>query len=439
MAREARENLDTALNVLNEAVFIYDENMEIRSFNDAAERITGFKKQEVVGKKCVTLFRDSVCLNNCGLCMMAKNQAGGIGFQSSFFRKNGDKRLGAFNAGQLWRNETGQLRVLVALTDITEISRLKQELGKTHSFQNMIGRGRAMQELFRTIQNIAPFDSTVLLQGESGTGKELVAGAIHNESLRAGKKLMKVHGSTFSDNLLESELFGHVKGAFTGATRDRVGRFEACRGGTLFLDEVGDLSAKIQVKLLRVIQEREIERVGENFTRKVDIRLIAATHKNLLQEVEAGRFRQDLYYRLNVIPVHLPPLRERKEDIPYLVQHFIKSWKGLGRKKVARVAPAALRALMDFDWPGNVRELENAVEHACVKCAGDSLGIEDLPGYLSGGLRQDGRTRPVETLGREKVLEVLQRAGNNKTLAARLLGVHRTTVWRKMRQFNITE
>ncbi|MFQ5673192.1 MAG: sigma-54 interaction domain-containing protein [Nitrospinales bacterium] len=439
MTRKARGDLDTALNVLNEAVFIYDENMEIQSFNDAAERITGFKKQEVIGKKCVTLFRDSVCLNNCGLCMMAKNQVGGVGFQSSFFRKNGGRRLGQFNAGQLWKNNNGQLRVLVALTDITEMSRLKQELKKTHSFQNMIGWGRAMQALFCTIQNIALFDSTVLLQGESGTGKELVAGAIHNESPRAGKKLMKVNGSTFSDNLLESELFGHTKGAFTGAVRDRIGRFEACRGGTLFLDEVGDLSINIQIKLLRVIQEREIERVGENFTRKVDIRLIAATNKNLLKEVEEGRFRQDLYYRLNVIPIHLPSLRERKEDIPYLVQHFIKNWKGLGRKKVARVSPSALRVLMDFDWPGNVRELENAVEHACVKCAGNTIGIEDLPMYLSVA-PQGGRTRPfVKALCREKVLEALKRAENNKTLAARLLGVHRITLWRKMRQFNITE
>jgi len=429
--------LNKALNVLNEAVFVYDENMQIKYFNAAAERITGFCKEDVVGKQCVTLFNKSLCLNNCALCQTVKNDPSQelVQFQSAFFRKDGAKRSGAFKAGLLKRGPNGEIEVLVALTDITEITTLKAKL--SCSFRNIVGRNHLMQELFSTIRNIAEFDTTALIQGESGTGKELVAKAIHFESPRARKNLVTVNCSAFSDDLLESELFGHVKGAFTGAVKDRIGHFEEANGGTIFLDEVGDLTAKVQIKLLRVIQEKEIQRVGENTIRKVDIRILAATHKDLAKEVQEGRFREDLYYRLNVVPVHLPPLRMRKEDIPHLARHFIKNWKGVQRKVIDNISNEALRKLMDYDWPGNVRELENAIEHACVKCKRKTIEVADLPIYMTPPTQNKGKSCKRNHATKEMILEALAETGNNQTHAARLLSIHRITLWRKMQTFNI--
>ena len=438
MSKVSKNYLNNIFNVLNEAVFIYDQNMEIRYFNDAAEKITGHKRKDVIGQKCVTLFDRSLCLNNCALCMAVKEDGSkeNIQFQSPFIRRDGARRHGAFNAGLLRKEKDGTIEVLVALTDVTEIERLKQELKDIHSFRNIIGKSPMMKELFEAIRNIAVYDSTILLHGESGTGKELVARAIHHESPRAANKLIKVNCSAFAESLLESELFGHVKGAFTGATRDRIGRFEEACGGTIFLDEIGDLLPKAQVKLLRVLQEKEIERVGDNMTRKVDIRIIAATNKDLLNEVREGRFREDLYYRLNVIPVQLPPLRTRREDVPHLVKHFIANWEGRHRKKICGATDAALSRLMDYDWPGNVRELENAIEYACVKCGSEKIGPDDLPPLLlhaSSGTKRKKRNRVT----RESILEALSQTNYNQTRAARLLDLHRITLWRKMKEFDI--
>jgi two-component system, NtrC family, response regulator HydG len=429
--------LNKALNVLNEAVFVYDENMQIKYFNAAAERITGFSKEDVIGKQCVTLFNKSLCLNNCVLCQTVKNDPLQelTQFQSPFFRKDGAKRTGTFKTGLLRRDPGGEIEVLVALTDITEITTLKKKL--SCSFRNIVGKNHLMQELFSTIRNIAEFDTTVLIQGESGTGKELVAKAIHFESPRANKNLVTVNCSAFSDDLLESELFGHVKGAFTGAVKDRVGHFEEAHGGTIFLDEVGDLTAKVQIKLLRVIQEKEIQRVGENTTRKVDIRILAATHKDLIKEVREGRFREDLYYRLNVVPVHLPPLRMRKEDIPHLAQHFIKNWKGVHRKVIDNISNEAMGKLMDYDWPGNVRELENAIEHASVKCKRKTIEGADLPVYMTPSTQKKGRSWKRNHATKEMILNALAESNNNQTQAARLLNIHRITLWRKIQTFNI--
>ncbi|MGP0565314.1 sigma-54 interaction domain-containing protein [Nitrospina sp. 32_T5] len=436
------DNIESIINLLKEAVFVYDENLNIRYFNDAAERITGYSREEVLGRKCITILDQSVCLNNCELCLTVKN---GINpeahFTSSFLRKDGAKRTGEFQAGILQRNEDGT-RVVVALNDVTEISQLRQELKEVHSFGNMIGKSRVMKELFENIQNVAYYDSTVFIQGESGTGKELVARALHYASPRAGKNLIKVNCTAFADTLLESELFGHAKGAFTGALRDRIGRFEEAHGGTIFLDEIGDLTPTIQVKLLRVLQEKEVERVGENVTRQVDIRIIAATNKDILEEVKTGRFREDLYYRLNVIPLNLPPLRDRKEDIPYLVQHFIKRWNIQHVKPIEGIADDALGPLLDHDWPGNIRELENVVEHACVKCSGSRIQNVDLPAFLQSEAEgpAPGRVNPVRRrnwLNREMVAAALEKAGGNQSRAARELGVHRITLWRKMKEFGL--
>ena len=326
--------------------------------------------------------------------------------------------------------------MLVALTDITEITHLKNELRQTHSFRNIIGKSAIMKGVFRSIKNISAFDSTVFIQGESGSGKEMAAQAIHYESPRSHHKLVTVNCSAFSDNLLESELFGHARGAFTGAERDRIGRFEEADGGTIFLDEIGDMNAIIQVKLLRVLQEKEIERVGENKTRKVDIRIIVASHKNILKEVEEGRFRKDLYYRLNVIPLYLPSLRERKEDVPYLARHFINKWNNKNHKPISKISSAAIEKLAAYDWPGNVRELENSIEYACVNCDKDIIIPEDLP-FHEKSVKAERKKKRRSDVTREMVLTVLNQCKNNRADAAQILNLHRITLWRKMRQWNI--
>lgn len=319
-----------------------------------------------------------------------------------------------------------------------ENRRLRQEVESYHRFEQIVGKSACMQELFRAIEKAAPTNSTVLISGETGTGKDLVARALHQRSPRAKGPLVPISCGAIPEALLESELFGHVKGAFTGAIRDKVGRFEQAAGGSIFLDEIGDLSLSVQVKLLRVLQEKEIERVGSGQTLKVDTRVIAATHRNLQLALQQGTFRSDLYYRLNVMPLELPPLRQRKEDIPLLVEHFIAKFNAQTQRRILRLDDAALSLLMDYDWPGNVRELENAIEHAFIKCRGEVL----LPHHLPTAL-QDSHSRPqasavlTPTVEKEQLLRVLTECHWNRSLAATRLGMHRTTLWRKMREWGI--
>ena len=313
---------------------------------------------------------------------------------------------------------------------------------------SIIGKSTAMQEVFKLIGMVSTTPNTVpvLISGESGTGKELVAGAIHHHSERAGKPIVIVNCSALSESLLESELFGHVKGAFTGAHRDRAGRFEQASGGTIFLDEIGEISPFIQVKLLRVLQEREIERVGESKRRRIDIRIITATQQDLYDLVSQGHFRDDLYYRLKVFPIHLPPLRRRKEDIPLLVNHFIRHFNQKTGMKIQNVSQNAMRVIMDYDWPGNVRELENAIEHAFVLCTADQIDIFDLPveirrtGYHPASLVNSiskNRPLPLSDLSRERVIEALHECSWNKAEASRRIGLNRTVLWRYMKKWDI--
>ncbi len=438
MINEKSEYLSNIFEVLDEAVFVYDQNMIIRNFNTRAEEITKFKKEDVIGEKCTTLFRSSICQNNCALCMTAKTGElkEPVRFQSKFVRRDGTEGLGNFHVGLINKGNSGQREVMVAITDATEVQQLREELKETRSFRNIIGKSSSMVELFKFIQNIAAYDSTILIQGESGTGKELVAKAIHQESPRSEKRLIKVNCSSLSPGLLESELFGHVKGAFTGALRDRAGRFEEADGSSIFLDEVGDLSPRVQVNLLRVLQEKEIERVGDNRSKKVDIRIIAATHKDLMAEVREGRFREDLFYRLNVIPIQLPPLRMRKEDIPLLAKHFIQNWDGLKTKQLNGVSPSALRNLMDYDWPGNIRELENVIERACVVCSEKMIEPIDL-NLIQVQPFPNVKEAKRKIIDKETIIQELKNCGANQTLTAQRLGLHRVTLWRKMKSYGI--
>jgi transcriptional regulator with PAS, ATPase and Fis domain len=344
--------------------------------------------------------------------------------------------------------------VVETVTDLSEISRARQEaeealirLGEKHRLDNLIGKSHEMQKVFAAVNAAAASDATILIMGESGTGKELVAGAIHQRSMRRSSPLIAVNCSALTESLLESELFGHVKGAFTGATQNRTGRFEQADGGTVFLDEIGEISPYIQVKLLRVLQERAIERVGDSKTRKVNIRIMAATNRDLYSRVQEGHFRDDLYYRLKVFPIDLPPLRKRKEDIPLLTRHFIARQSRKTGKDIKGISQHSMRVFMDHIWPGNVRELENAIEHAFVLCNRDQIEISDLPieirqpaderrprGIAGPAAR---RIRIGRDLSKEELIKLLETSYWNKAEVARRLGVSRTAVWKYMKKWEI--
>ena len=329
---------------------------------------------------------------------------------------------------------------------------LRKQLDEKYGFHNIIGTGRAMKRIFELVDTIAGLNSTVLIQGETGTGKELIAKAIHFNSPRKDQKLVSINCGAIPENLLESELFGHVKGAFTGAVQTRIGRFEQANGGTIFLDEIGNMPVSLQVKLLRVLQEREFERVGGNSTVKVDVRIIAATSSNLEQMVKDGTFREDLYYRLNVIPINLPPMRERREDIPLLVQKFVEHFCDAHRLDLKTVSPQVMKALMAYDWPGNVRQLENLVERM-VALTGNRPAIlpADLPAEIQNRdslnlvplieIPEEGINfqNVVTDMERELILQSLRKTNGNKKLAAKLLNLKRTTLIEKIKRIGLGE
>ncbi len=320
---------------------------------------------------------------------------------------------------------------------------LKERLGEKFDFGNLIGASRPMRELFETLALVAPSDATVLITGESGTGKELVAGAVHHNSPRSGGPFVKVNCAALHENLLESELFGHEKGAFTGAAEQRKGRFELADKGTLFLDEIGDMSPTTQAKILRVLQEGEFERLGGTRTIKVDVRLLAATHKDLQQMVDEGSFRQDLFFRLSVVPLELPPLRERAEDIPTLAGHFLAKYSAKNRKDIRGLHPEALDALLAYPWPGNIRELENTLERAVILCLGEQIGLRELPVAVRAATESNERPfalRPGHTLKemeKDLIRATLAQTDGNRTRAAEILGISRQTLQNKLKEYGL--
>ncbi|GJM44879.1 MAG: sigma-54-dependent Fis family transcriptional regulator [Gemmatimonadota bacterium] len=433
MAQKA--NMEAIFHSVADGILTLDADLRVGHLNRSAQAMLGLSSEEAAGRAAGELLQGRLWNVEEQLRETVSGSGSGAAGRENLLTvgKDGELRV-LLTTSRLFDRDGTVAGAVVVLRDVTRERELEATLDLRSRMHALVGTSHAMQELYRLIDQVASSDSTVLIQGESGTGKELVADAIHRSSPRAGRPFVKVNCSALSEGLLESELFGHAKGAFTGATHDRRGRFEMADGGTLLLDEIGDLPGRIQVKLLRVLQEREIERVGENRVRTVDVRILAATHRPLRQLVDAGQFREDLFYRLNVIPLPIVPLRDRREDIPALVSHFLEELRSVSGKSVRGVSPDALRILMDHRWPGNVRELRNAIEHAIVKSRGDELGFLDLPRELLTAVE----ATPGQPVGeRERVLDALERSGWNRTRASRLMGIDRSTLWRRMRKLGI--
>jgi DNA-binding NtrC family response regulator len=325
---------------------------------------------------------------------------------------------------------------VLVIRDITRLSTLERELSKRHNFHNIIGKNHRMQEIYRLIEDISDFEATVLITGESGTGKELVARAIHYSGSRSFKPFVTVNCSALAENLLESELFGHVKGAFTGAIRDHIGRFQMAEGGTLLLDEIGDISPLIQLKLLRVLQEKSFERVGDGNTISVDVRVITCTHQDLKSKVKSGEFREDLYYRLNVLEIDLPPLRKRSDDLPLLTNHFIKGFEKKFKTKVDGISDQVINTMMNYNWPGNIRELENCLERAVILSRGEPIELKHLALEIKDSKQNTGALKNPEDEAKD-IMKVLKQTGWNKAKASRVIGVSRKTLYKKLKKFNI--
>ena len=377
------------LDSIGDGVFTMDQDGNITLWNPAMERISGYRADEVLGKNCRLLHFDNCFGRECpaDLSECRIFQEGQVAPTECSLKHKDGRVVPVIKNARVIRDQKGTvIGIVEAVTDLTELKQAKwklEEAGRRwrtdRKLGDIIGKSTAMQRVFSAIFAAAASDTTVLIQGESGTGKEIVAGAIHCNSHRRDKPLITVNCSALPESMLESELFGHVKGAFTGAVHNRIGRFEEAHGGTVFLDEIGEVSPLIQIKLLRVLQERQIERVGESKTRKIDIRIIGASNKDLYELVQAGLFREDLYYRLKVFPINLPPLRKRMEDIPLLVSHFVEMFNKRTGRQIKTISAAAMRVSLNYSWPGNVRELENAIEHAYVICTSDQIGLHDLP------------------------------------------------------------
>ncbi len=431
------------LNSIADGVFTTDNEGEITFINKAGEEITGFSSREAIGRHCFDIFRADICQTRCALKETLKTKKEITNLPVTILNKEGRKIPISISTAVL-KDERGQIIGGVeTFRDLSAIEELKKELAEKYTIGDIISKNHLIHDIFHILPHVAESDSTVLIQGASGTGKELFAKAIHNLSRRKNKPFIKVNCGALPDTLLESELFGYVKGAFTDAKKDKPGRFALAHGGTIFLDEVGDMSPALQVKLLRVIQEKEYEPLGSTSPRKTDVRIIAATNKDLSKLVSEGTFREDLFYRLNVVKIELPLLSQRKEDLPLLIDHFIKKLNAKMGKQITGVSEQVLKVLLQYDYPGNVRELENILEHAFVLCRGNLIDLDCLPKKIAGdpmGMAlsvSSDESNPLQQAEARAIEHALKKYGGNRTKVAKELEVDRTTLWRKMKKYRL--
>jgi PAS domain S-box-containing protein len=434
----SKHEYDLILDNISEGVIAHDLNRRIFYFNAAAERITGYKREDLLNRDCHEALPSGLCGAKCSFCEGDVLQDYPASKDLEIVTRTGERRRIHMNLNVM-KNDQGQpLGILACFRDLTLEVQMARRLGEIEQFSGIIGRDPKMLAIYDIIPELAESSAPILVQGESGTGKELIAVALHNEGPRANKMFVPVNCGALPEGLLESELFGHVKGAFTGAIRDKKGRFELADGGTIFLDEIGDISPAMQVKLLRVLQEGRFEQVGSEKTIKVNVRVISATHRDLIKEMAAGKFREDLFYRLSVVPLTLPPLRERRTDIPLLANHFLKLY---ANGKPITFSPDALDFMLGYNWPGNVRELQNWIQFALIKCKGGTILQEHLPPIAlkamptpGGGSALVHPSKGKQRLTLQIVRETLEKVGGNKVEAARALGVSRATLYRFMEE-----
>jgi len=436
-----RMRLEAIFRSVKDAIITVDPELRVIEANIPTESICGINVKKIVGE-VFTQYPNSCDKSCCEVLRQTLEKGATIKeYHIECNIQHRHQQIVSLSSSPLLDRRGNAMGAVLVIRDVTLLKDLERELRERHQFQRIIGKSKKMQDIYNLLEDLANLETTVLVTGESGTGKDLIARALHYSGHRAFKPFVSVNCSALAESLLESELFGHVKGAFTGAIKDKPGRFEAADGGTILLDEIGDISPLIQLKLLRVLQEKEFERVGESLPRKVDVRVIACTNKNLKEKVRLGEFREDLYYRLKVIEITIPSLRERREDLPLLVDHFCTSFNLKFEKKIEGISSEVMSKLMDYSWPGNVRELEHVMERAFILCHGKVITLKHIPSEIRTYEKSDSSmstSKPSkEPLQVKEILDALSQTRWNKTRAAKVLGISRRTLYRKIEENNL--
>jgi PAS domain S-box-containing protein len=453
-AQDIDKHWKRIIDTMSEGLMLVGKDGTILMVNRSFERLTGYSAEEVIGQPCTLL--------HCDACEKVRSDSGEESWCALFDERRQDQKrcrcgiirkdgtcLTSLKNASVLKDDTGRvLGAVETITDLSEVDRLDQEvkllarrLQDESGFEGIVGECEAMQQVFDVVQKASLSDAPVIIYGESGTGKELVAHAIHNLGLRKTGPFIQLNCAALNESLLESELFGHIKGAFTGAYRHKIGRFEAADGGDIFLDEIGDVPLSIQVKLLRVLETKQFERVGDHHSFSVDTRIITATNRNLEELMMQKKFREDLFFRINVIPIRIPPLRERIEDIPLLIRTFIDRLRTRTAKPITGMHPSALERLINYDWPGNVRELKSAIEYAFVVAESGLIEQAQLPSHIfhaeHAAYGDQPEADPKKVNEKKALVDALRRSGGNQSQAARLLGINRVTVWNRMKKYGI--
>jgi two-component system, NtrC family, response regulator HydG len=432
-----RTNLEAIFQSVNEVIITVDEDMHVIDANRHIETICSISIKKITGQAFDDCF--TKCSHSCSKViretLKQKKPIRELRMECEHHAR--PRQVVLLSCSPLMDDEGAYMGAVLVIRDITKLHDLEEELRGRSKFQNIIGKSKKVQNIFKLVEALSDLGTTVLITGESGTGKELIANALHYSGKRAGKPFVKVNCAALAENLLESELFGHTRGAFTGAIKDKQGRFELAKDGTILLDEIGDIPPRIQAKLLRVLEAKTYERVGDATPKKTEARVIASTNRNLREKVKSGEFREDLYYRLNVVEIELPPMRERLEDIPLLVDHFCSIYENTFKKLINGISDEVMRIFINYPWPGNVRELEHAIEHAFVLCNDRVILPEHLPVYMLGPALKTGTGENQSGGEMELILDILTQTDWNIAKAARMLSMSRPTLYRKMREHGI--